>query len=183
MTIDFESGTPPPPEDTSNRLFIIVAAILGAVLLIAVAALVVYAFILAPQLRTSQGSQVATIYAQNTVVSLEITQTASARLQALQPQEATATPAWTMTPGPVPPTPTPRIIIVTSTPTETVAGLATLPAATLTAMAAQALGATATALPTTGFAPRGGFPALLLLGLGLVLVAFLARQARHRGAG
>jgi hypothetical protein len=187
MTIDFESGTQPPPEDTSNRLFIIVAAILGVILLIAVAALLLYAFILAPQLRSSQSGQVATIDAQNTVVSMEITQTASAVQVTLQAPQATAIPAVTVTPSPVPPTPTPWIIIVTSTPSPTIAGVALLPADTpddtLTAVAAQAFDATETAeaaMPTTGFAEREGVPGLLLLGIGLVGVAFLARQARHR---
>lgn len=195
MTIDFDSGTQPPPEGTSNRLFIIAAAFLGLILLVAVAALLLYALVLAPQLRSSRSGQAATIEAQNTVVSLEITQTANANRPTLQAPQASATPAVTLTATPVPPTPTPWIIIVTSTPTPTVAGLTVLPAGTLTAVAAQALDATQTAepaqaldatetavavIPTTGFAASAGVPEFMGLGVGLVAVAFLARQARHR---
>ncbi len=160
----------PPPEESSNRTFLIAAGILGGIVLLSIACLAGYALVILPSQRTTQ-QQAATAQAvQNLQVAQALTATAN----------AASIPTATITP---PPTQTPVVAQATAT---TVAATNTPDPATATVAAALTQAAlaqlthvpTSTALPGTGFADQYGAPGLVILGMALVGVIFLARRLR-----
>jgi hypothetical protein len=101
-----------------------------------------------------------------------------------RPPTNTAPPTNTFTPGPSPTaavagqgTNTPQALR-TRTPTPSLVGTARSATPTRVASLTPTRRATATALPTTGFADDVGIPGLLALGAGLAAVLFIARRLR-----
>src|SRR5690606_39100197 len=146
-----------------NRTFLIAAGVLGAIAILTLGCIAIYSLVWLPQQAERQTMQVATVNAQNTAVSLAITQTSAAAA-------ATFTP--TVTPTQVPNTATPSPTFVLAQATSTRPSQATLDARTATVAAlltqaalpqqtTQAAGPTATALPATGFADEVGLPAMM----------------------
>jgi hypothetical protein len=160
----------PPPEESSNRTFLIVAGILGGIVLLSLACVAAYVVFILPGTQKAQQAAVATQNAQNAQVAQALTSTAQA---ALLPT-ATSTP---------PPTQTPVIAEATAT---NIAGTNTPDPATATvgaaltqaALAQLTVVATSTALPGTGIADQYGAPGLVVVGMALVAVIFLARRLR-----
>jgi hypothetical protein len=142
-------------------------------MLLALIGTAIYAFVLLPQNRNQRATQAAQVAAQNTAVSLGLTQTASAKRWTATSLPATPTQAATKTPVVV-------AAEATRTPTPILDAAATTQAAFYTQVAAaqttQAAGATA--LPTSGFADEVGVPGLLALGAVFVVVIFLVRRLR-----
>ena len=181
--LDNEQGAPeetPPPAGPGSRPFLVVAGVLGAITLLALAFIALYALFFLPQRRAQQAQQVARLNAQNTQVAQAITQTALAVI---------FTPTSTTTR--VPPTSTRTPTAVVSAPTNTSVAAGGDPrTATVAALLTQAAGiqrtptarATATALPTTGFADEVGVPGMLALSVLLISVIFLARRLRTSGS-
>ena len=178
--IDMDFGTEippsPPSRDTGNRTFLIAAGILGAVAVFALVCIIVIALIWLPRKRAQDEAQLATVNAQNTQVSMIITQTSRAMLE-----KAAWTPTASMTPLPVEFTSTPTAVVVivpTKAPpqvdrTATVAALLTQAAVTT-----RTVYPTPTALPNTGFAEDVGLPTMLALAGLLIVVIFVARRLR-----
>jgi cytoskeletal protein RodZ len=160
----------PPPEETSNRTFLIAAGILGGIVLLSIACLAGYALLILPSQRNTQ-QQAATAQA---VQNLQVAKALTATSEALSFPTATETP---------PPTQTPVIAQATAT---TMAVTNTADPATATVAAALTLAAqaqlthvpTSTALPGTGFADQYGAPGLVIMGMALIGVIFLARRLR-----
>lgn len=160
----------PPPEESSNRTFLIAAGILGGIVLLSIACLAGYVLLFLPQQKASQ-SQAAT---QQASQNLQVAQALTATAQALILPTATVTP---------PPTETPVIAQATAT---VVASTDTPDPATATVAAALTQAAqaqlthvpTSTALPGTGLADQYGAPGLVVMGMALVAVIFLARRLR-----
>jgi LPXTG-motif cell wall-anchored protein len=179
---ELEPTEAPLPEESSNRTFIIVAGVLGALAVIALVCLVVYALVLGPAQRAGEATRVAQVNAQNTQIAGALTSTAIV---------AAFTPTSTVTP--VPPTATraasatPVVAVASNTPasvdsrTATVAALLTQAAITTQTVTGPTPTATATGLPSTGFAEDVGLPMLLGLALLLVVVIFAARRLRMAG--
>ncbi len=160
----------PPPEESSNRTFLVAAGILGGIVLLSIACLAGYALLILPSQRANQ-QQAATAQA---VQNLQVAQALTATAEALSIPTATITP---------PPTQTP--LIAQATATATVATNTPDPAtATVAAALTQAALAqlthvpTSTALPGTGFADEYGAPGLVIMGMALIGVIFLARRLR-----
>ncbi len=160
----------PPPEESSNRTFLIAAGILGGIVLLSIACLAGYALLILPSQRNAQQQAASTIEAQNAQVAQALTSTA----------QAAAFPTATITP---PPTATPLIaqatataIAATNTPDPATATVAA--ALTQAALAQLTHVPTSTALPGTGFADEYGAPGLVVVGMALIAVIFLARRLR-----
>ena len=160
----------PPPEESSNRTFLIAAGILGGIVLLSIACLAGYALLILPSQRTTQQQASTAQAAQNLQVAQALTSTA----------QALVLPTETVTP---PPTQTPVIAQATATtvpPTDTPDPATATVAAALTQAAQAQLThiPTSTALPGTGLADQYGAPGLVVLGMALVGVIFLARRLR-----
>ena len=167
---DQSSFETPPPEESSNRTFLIAAGILGGIVLLSIACLAAYALVILPGQRASQEKAAAVQLTQNAQVAAALTATS----QAFSFPTATAT--FTLTPTPVValPSATGTPSAVTPLPsTSTVAA-----ALTQAALAQLTTVPTSTALPGTGIADQYGAPGLVVLGVALVAVIFLARRLR-----
>jgi len=167
MNADDLSNFDSPPEESSNRTFLVAAGILGGIVLLSIACLAGYALLILPSQRAGQ-QQAATAQAvQNEQVAQALTATASA----LSIPTATATPLPTQTPVIAQPT-----AANTSTPDPATATVAA--ALTQAALAQLTHVPTSTALPATGIADEYGAPGLVIAGIALVAVIFLARRMR-----
>lgn len=160
----------PPPEESSNRTFLIVAGILGGIVLLSLACVAAYVVFILPGTQKAQQAAVATQNAQNAQVAAALTSTS----------QAASLPTATITP---PPTQTPVIAeaTFTSTPATNTPDPATATvgaALTQAAVAQLTVVATSTALPGTGIADQYGAPGLVVVGMALVAVIFLARRLR-----
>jgi hypothetical protein len=161
----------PPPEESSNRTFLVAAGILGGIVLLSIACLAGYALLILPSQRGAQ-QQAATAQA---VQNAQVAQALTATAQALSIPTATLPPPA--------PTQTPVIALATATTTESTVtpdpATATVGAAlTQAALAQLTVLATSTALPGTGLADQYGAPGLVVIGMALVAVIFLARRLR-----
>jgi hypothetical protein len=168
----------PPPEENSNRPFILAAAILGGIVLLSLLCILGYALFLRPMLTARDASRRSTAVAVNAATGAAATLTVEA-------QSFTATPTNTPPLPTITKTPTPVVVIATNT---------SLPAGELTTATFQALqttvaaskltltpGATATGLPTSGWADEVGAPTLVMIAAALILVIFLVRRLRTSG--
>jgi flagellar biosynthesis/type III secretory pathway M-ring protein FliF/YscJ len=189
--LDFgeEGQNPQAPQEpkSSNRNFLIALGIIGGVfVLITIALIVVATLILPGRNKASQQAGAATLAA-NTATAQFATDEAQKAIILLTPS-ITPIPSATK---PAPATNTPVVAPTqTSTSQATVAPTNTAASdaqkATLSAQQTQLASgkftatviATSTALPNTGFADEFGLPGLLGLGLGLILIIFLARRLR-----
>jgi subtilisin family serine protease len=158
-----------PPEESSNRTFLIVGGVLGAVVLLSIACLAgIYFFSVMPN-RNATSAQALAQTTQNAQVREALTATSKAASLAT-PTEA--------------PTDTPVLAETTSTSipqtTDTVSPLtATVGAAfTQAAVAQLTIVPTSTALPKTGIGDQFGAPGLVIMGMVLIAVIFLARRLR-----
>lgn len=164
---DLSNFDAPPPEESSNRTFLVAAGILGGIVLLSIACLAGYALLILPSQRAGQ-EQAATAQAvQNQQVAQALTATAAA----LSFPTATATPLPTRTPVIAQPT-----VSNTSTPDPATATVAA--ALTQAAQAQLTHLPTSTALPATGIADEYGAPGLVIAGMALIAVIFLARRLR-----
>jgi hypothetical protein len=164
---DLSSFDSPPPEESSNRTFLVAAGILGGIVLLSIACLAGYALLILPSQRAGQ-QQAATAQAlQNQQVADALTATAAA----LSYPTATVTLA---------PTQTPVIALATAAHTSTPDPATATVAAALTQAAQAQLThlPTSTALPATGIADEYGAPGLVIAGMALIAVIFLARRLR-----
>ena len=181
--------TTPPTEEMGNRVFLIGAAILGGIFIVALIAIIALAIYLnsgktnaTPNLTATYQSQLAA--SQTATMYLWMTQLA-------QPTTAVPTATTKPTATKQPPTATTAataVVNATSAPSETPTITPTGPTATgATATPAGSKtntpGPTATALPKTGFGDSSGLPALVSIGLVLLVIVILARQLRFRRAG
>ena len=163
---------PQPTEESSNRTFLIEAGVLGGVVLLSLACLAgVYFFGILPT-RGTASQQAAAQATQNAQVQQALTATAGAAAVNL----ATPTEA---------PTDTPVLAQVTSTEipaftdTPEPATTSTVAAALTQAALAQLTNVpTSTALPKTGIGDEFGAPGLVIMGMVLIAVIFLARRLR-----
>lgn len=162
----------------NSRTFMLVAGGMGALILLSLIFFAAYVFFVAPKQRAAREAQQATVAAQNTQIAAGLTGTAEVL-------------SWTATPLPSPiptdtpvPSPTPVVVMPTDTPTpDTAYVTATIEAAlTQAALAQMTVIPTSTALPNSGFADDVGLPGLLVMGLALVVVIFLARKLRTTSA-
>jgi cytoskeletal protein RodZ len=158
-----------PPEESSNRTFLIAAGLLGGIVLLSLACLAaVYFFGILPGRNTAnqQAAAQATQAAQVQQALTETSQAASLATPTALPTDtpvlaeatSTATPAGTDTPNPA---------------TATVGA-----ALTQAAIAQLTVVPTSTALPKTGIADQYGAPGLVIMGMVLIAVIFLARRLR-----
>jgi hypothetical protein len=159
-----------PPEESSNRTFLIVGSILAGVVLLSLACLAgYYVFFVLPG---QSGGQ--------TTANARATQNAQVAFALTATSQAAIFPTATVTPLP---TQTPLIAqaTATSTPSTVTPDPATATVAAALTQAAQAQLTqvpTSTALPGTGFADEYGAPGLVVLGMTLIAVIFLARRLR-----
>jgi LPXTG-motif cell wall-anchored protein len=170
--MEFSGEETPPPEETGNRTFLIVAGILGGITVLALVCIAAYALFWLPRSRSQREAQIATLTAQANDMATALARTAIA---------AAATPTFTRTTAPTATTvrtATPVIAVATDTPVPSADPRTATVAALLTQAAATQNVATATALPTTGFADDMGIPGLLGMAVLLVVVIFLARRLR-----
>jgi hypothetical protein len=147
-----------------------VAGILGGIVLLSFACVAAYIIFVYPNTQKQNAQLVATQNAQNAQVAQALTSTA----------QAASFPTETITP---PPSQTPVIAqaTVTSTPSTVTPDPATATVGAALTQAAQAqltIVPTTTALPGTGIADQYGAPGLVLAGMVLVAVIFLARRLR-----
>lgn len=164
---DLSNFDAPPPEESSNRTFLMAAGILGGIVLLSIACLAGYALLILPSQKAAQ-EQAATAQAvQNQQVAQALTATAAA----LSFPTATTTPLPTQTPVIAQPT-----AASTSTPDPATATVAA--ALTQAAQAQLTHVPTSTALPATGIADEYGAPGLVIAGMALIAVIFLARRLR-----
>jgi hypothetical protein len=163
---------PQPPEESSNRTFLIAAGVLGGVVLLSLACLAgVYFFGILPT-RGTASQQAAAQATQNAQVQQALTATAGAAAVSL----ATPTEAPTDTPVLAEVTST-EIPALTDTPEP--ATTSTVAAALTQAALAQLTNVpTSTALPKTGIGDEFGAPGLVIAGMMLIAVIFLARRLR-----
>jgi cytoskeletal protein RodZ len=167
MNADDLSNFDPPPEESSNRTFLVAAGILGGIVLLSIACLAGYALLVLPSQRAGQQEAATAQAVQNQQVAQALTATA----EALSFPTATATPLPTQTP-------------VLAQPTSAGTGTADPATATVAAALTQAALAqlthvpTSTALPATGIADEYGAPGLVIAGMALIAVIFLARRLR-----
>jgi len=193
--LDFgqEGQTPEqkPEKKTSNRNFIIALGVIGGIfVLITIALIVVAVFVLPGQSKARQQASMQTVTA-NAAIALTATQDAlknaiivtPAKTNTAAPTKALATA--TNTPV-VAPTQTKTSAPAQATATATATLVSDAQKATLSAQQTQLASgkftatviATSTALPNTGFADEVGLPALLGLGLAMIVVIFMARRLR-----
>jgi len=169
-----DQSTPeaPPPEESSNRTFLIAAGLLAGIVLLSLACLAaVYFFGIQPN-RATANQQAAALATQNAQVQQALTATAAAASLATPTEEE--------------PTDTPVLAEATSTPaatplvTDTTEPLTATVGAALTqaAIAQLTVVATSTALPKTGIGDQYGAPGLVIAGMMLIAVIFLARRLR-----
>src|SRR5512146_2354066 len=160
----------PQPEESSNPTFLIAAGILGGIVLLSIACLAGYAVLILPS-QTSSRQQAATAQAaQNEQGARALTATS----QALILPSATVTPLPTEAPVIAPATAT--AVPPTNTPDPATATVAA--ALTQAAQAQLTHVPTSTALPGTGLADQYGAPGLVVMGMALIGVIFLARRLR-----
>jgi cytoskeletal protein RodZ len=165
---DLSSFDAPPPEESSNRTFLVAAGILGGIVLLSIACLAGYVLLYRPS-QVAQQSQAATAQAvQNAQVAAALTATS----QAMSHPSPTVTPPPTETPVVVQPTPVP------ATSTQDPATATVAAALTEAALAQLTVYPTATELPGTGVADQYGAPGLVIMGMALIAVIFLARRLR-----
>ncbi|NMC11974.1 MAG: hypothetical protein GYA34_03725 [Chloroflexi bacterium] len=172
-----------PPEVPSNRPFFVVAGILGAITLLAVACIAAYALWYLPNQNKKEAAQLEQINAQNTQIAESLIQTQVASAYTATPiptEEVTVVPTATSTPVVVEATKEVVAAAPTQDPrTATVAALLTQAASAQQTSAVTSVAiATATALPTTGFADEVGIPGLFGMAVVLLVVIFLARRLR-----
>ncbi len=158
-----------PPEESSNRTFLVAAGILGGIVLLSIACLAGYALLILPSQRASQQQSATAQAAQN----LQVAQALTATAQALTFPTATVTPPPTQTPVIAEATATPTTVSTADPATATVAA-----ALTQAALAQLTHVPTSTALPGTGIGDAYGAPGLVLIGMALIGVIFLARRLR-----
>ncbi len=180
---NMETPDGPPPEEKSNRTFLIVGGVMAGLVFLTLVCMAIYFLVIAPRINAQKNAAQATIEAGNAQVVQQLTSTAQAAL-------------WTPTlpPAPLPTgtsvlkTPTASRTPIISVPLSSPAATATQNPATLVAMqtrlafqmtstAAAALG-TLQRMPTTGFFDEVGLPSMIILGVALVAVIFLARRMR-----
>lgn len=159
-----------PPEESSNRTFLVVAGILAGIVLLSLACVAGYVLIFQPQQQASRAQAATAQAVQNAQVAQALTAT----------QQAANFPTATITP---PPTQTPLIAQATATaiPATNTPDPATATVAAALTQAAQAQLThvpTSTALPGTGIGDQYGAPGLVIVGMGLIAVIFLARRLR-----
>ena len=165
---DLSSFDAPPPEESSNRTFLVAAGILGGIVLLSIACLAGYVLLYRPS-QVAQQSQAATAQAvQNAQVAAALTATS----QAMSHPSPTVTPPPTETPVVVQPTPVP------ATSTQDPATATVAAALTEAALAQLTVYPTSTELPGTGVADQYGAPGLVIMGMALIAVIFLARRLR-----
>jgi hypothetical protein len=158
-----------PPEESSNRTFLIAAGVLGGVVLLSLACLAgVYFFGIVPN-RGSANQQAAAQATQNAQVAQALTATSAAASLATPTAQATDTPVL----AEVTSTEVPGVTETLDPATATVAA-----ALTQAAIAQLTTVATSTALPKTGIGDEFGAPGLVIAGMMLVAVIFLARRLR-----
>ena len=159
-----------PPEESSNRTFLIVAGLLGGIVLLSLACLAgVYFFAIRPNQSTAN-QQAAAQATQNAQVQQALTATQVAV------SLATPTPAPTDTPVLAEATSTEIPALTTDTPEPVTA---TVGAALTQAANAELTNVpTSTALPKTGIGDEFGAPGLVIAGMMLIAVIFLARRFR-----
>lgn len=167
---DQSSFDAPPPEESSNRTFLIAAGILGGIVLLSIACLAGYAFLILPSQTASRNQAATAQAAQNLQVAQALTATAQASIL----PTATETPPPTQTPVIAQATAT--LVVSTNTPDPATATVAA--ALTQAALAQLTHVPTTTALPGTGLADQYGAPGLVVMGMALVAVIFLARRLR-----
>lgn len=165
---DQQSFDAPPPEENSNRTFLIAAGILGGIVLISLACLAGYYFL---NILPNKGNASANATAQ-AVQNAQVAQALTATAQALSFPTATVTP--TVTPLVAQPLPSATLAPSTQDPATATIGAAF----TQAALAQLTHVPTSTALPGTGFADQYGAPGLVIMGMVLIAVIFLARRLR-----
>jgi len=157
-----------PPEESSNRTFLIVGGILAGIVLLSFACLVGYVLFIRPS-QSTVSQQAAAQATQNAQVQQALTATSLAASLAT-PTEA--------------PTDTPVLAEATNTEIPAVTDTIEPMTATVGAALTQAANAqltivpTSTALPKTGIGDEFGAPGLVIMGMVLVAVIFLARRLR-----
>lgn len=161
---------PQPPEESSNRTFLIAAGILGGIVLLSIACLAGYALLILPGQQKANQQAASANATQNAVVAFALTSTA----QAVAFPTATVTPS--QTPVVAQASPTNTVVVSTDTPDPATATVAA--ALTLAAQAQLTHIPTSTALPGTGIGDQYGAPGLVIAGLALIAVIFLARRLR-----
>ena len=159
-----------PPEESSNRTFLIAAGILGGIVLLSLACLAgLFVFHVLPT-GTATGQQAAVAQAtQNAQVAQALTATAASASLATPTAEATDTPVL----AEVTSTSIPQATNPSSPVTATVGA-----AFTQAAIAQLTIVPTSTALPKTGIGDQFGAPGLVIMGMVLIAVIFLARRLR-----
>lgn len=162
---DLSNFDAPPPEESSNRTFLVAAGILGGIVLLSIACLAGYALLIRPSARAGEAQAATAQAVQNQQVAQALTATAGALTF------PTSTPLPTQTPVIAQPT-----VASTSTPDPATATVAA--ALTQAAQAQLTHVPTSTALPATGIADEYGAPGLVIAGMALVAVIFLARRLR-----
>lgn len=161
---------PQPPEESNNRTFLIAAGILGGIVLLSIACLAGYALLILPGQQAANQQNKNAVGTQNAVVAQALTATS----QAIAFPTATVTPSQTPVVAQSSPTTVPIIATNTQDPaTATVAA-----ALTLAAQAQLTHVPTSTALPGTGIGDQYGAPGLVIIGMALIVVIFLARRLR-----
>ncbi len=161
---------PQPPEESSNRTFLIAAGILGGIVLLSIACLAGYALIILPGQQAANKQTANANATQNALVAQGLTAT----FQAITFPTATVTPSQTPVVAQASDTPVP----ITPTNTQDPATATVAAALTLAAKAQLTHVPTSTALPGTGIADQYGAPGLVILGMALIAVIFLARRLR-----
>jgi cytoskeletal protein RodZ len=163
-----------PPEESSNRTFLIAAGVLGGLVLLSLACLAGFYFLNVVPSKNAAAANATAQAAQNKQVADALTATSQAQLL------PTVTPQ---------PTQTPLLPEATATITDTPVSTQDPSTATIAAAFTQAALAQLTKVPTstplpnnkmpgTGFADEYGAPGLMLIGLVLIVVIFLARRLR-----
>jgi hypothetical protein len=194
---DQANSETPPKEESNNRTFRIAAGILGGIILLSVAALAGYTLLVLPSQRGATAPAV-----QNALVAQALTSIAGV----LSPPTATITPPPSQVPvigrtvtytaqivafPTVTITPPPSQTSVVAQATATLVSLTStsdLAAATAGAALTQAapsqltLVPNSTALPGTGIGDQYGPPGLVIAGIALIGVIFLARRLRTHPA-
>jgi hypothetical protein len=162
--------TQQPPEESSNRTFLIAAGILGGIVLLSLACLAgLFVFHVLPNSTAANQQAAAALATTNAQVAQALTATAAAASLATPTAAATDTP-----------------VLAEVTSTEIPGGTDTPEPATATVAAALTQAAiaqltvvpTSTALPKTGIGDEFGAPGLVIAGMMLIAVIFLARRLR-----
>lgn len=193
----------PPQKPQNNKTFMIIVGVLGAVILLALIAAAAYAMLILPGQNAAKQNLAIQVNAQNTATVMAATSAAMTAVAPTDTPEPTATLEPTTAPEPTA-TPEPKSVDVESETTVVAAADGTpldenqAMTATVSALLTQASGikpddssttatvdpaafdaaATATALPTTGFADEVGIPSMVGLGLLCIVAIIVTRQAR-----